>query len=231
MGQTLRYVELASPIMNTESMPLKHDHQQYADHPAAATTRTTLVTRAIVVMCGVAAVVAGVTYLSTGVVYPRSPVVTHHRDRSPEDVLSGAAGGVLRKGSTTTITLAAFMARYPELLDRSPADQTVQYRAYVSYANGMSVDDLDASYHTRDDGQQEGGGGGAGAMNAFSCCKDNDTSSGCKLTRRGEYCSDRTTPDQKYECEFAGSGINVLCCRTFPDNRVGTKFWVWEPCT
>ena len=74
--------------MNTESMPLKHDHQQYADHPAAATTRTTLVTRAIVVMCGVAAVVAGVTYLSTGVVYPRSPVVTHHRDRSPEDVLS-----------------------------------------------------------------------------------------------------------------------------------------------
>merc|ERR1711865_545684 len=125
---------------------------------AAATTRTTLVTRAIVVMCGVAAVVAGVTYLSTGVVYPRSPVVTNHRDRSPEDVLSGAAGaagGVLRKGSTTTITLAAFMARFPELLDRSPADQTVQYRAYVSYANGMSVDDLDASYHTRDDGQQE----------------------------------------------------------------------------
>jgi len=241
MGQTLRYVELASPIMNTESMPLKHDHQQYADHPAAATTRTTLVTRAIVVMCGVAAVVAGVTYLSTGVVYPRSPVVTHHRDRSPEDVLSGAAGGVLRKGSTTTITLAAFMARYPELLDRSPADQTVQYRAYVSYANGMSVDDLDASYHTRDDGQQEGGGGGgAGAMDAFSCCKDNRMSSGCRFT--SGY-SSRTCwgyrvldgsppcPDQKYECEFAGSGINSLCCRTFPDNRVGSKFWVWEPCT
>ena len=71
--------------MNTESMPLKHDHQQYADHPAAAaaaaapfrttktTTRTTLVTRALVVVCGVAAVVAGVTYLSTGS-YPRSPV-------------------------------------------------------------------------------------------------------------------------------------------------------------
>merc|ERR1712028_219680 len=191
---------------------------------------------AIVVMCGVAAVVAGVTYLSTGVVYPRSPVVTNHRDRSPEDVLSGAAGGVLRKGSTTTITLAAFMARYPELLDRSPADQTVQYRAYVSYANGMSVDDLDASYHTRDDGQQEGGGGGAGAMNAFSCCKDNNVGSdslGCATTyiERARFCSDRTTPDQTYECEFAGSGINSICCRTFPDNRVGTKFWIWEPCT
>ena len=81
--------------MNTESMPLKHEHQQYADHLAAAaapfrttktTTRTTLVTRAIVVVCGVAAV-AGVTYLSTGV-YPRYPVVTNHRDSSPEDVSS-----------------------------------------------------------------------------------------------------------------------------------------------
>ena len=80
--------------MNTESMPLKHDHQQYADPPAAGapfgtttktTTRTTLVTRAIVVVCGVAAVVAGVTYLSTGL-YPRSPVVTNHRDSSPVNV-------------------------------------------------------------------------------------------------------------------------------------------------
>ena len=80
--------------MNTESMPLKHDHQQYADPPAAAgapfgtttktTTRTTLVTRAIVVVCGVVAV-AGVTYLSTGL-YPRYPVVTNHRDSSPENV-------------------------------------------------------------------------------------------------------------------------------------------------
>jgi len=337
-------------------------------------------------VCGVAAVVAGVTYLSTGVVYPRSPVVTHHRDRSPEDVLSlGATGGVLRDGSTSdndtghhddetptqeafiaryselmdispadqTIqyengmtvteldayyhindngqqdgggragatsalindvqqddrgglnvailhgsnvqepttdssssssnnskagtpfrrrrnlvskknyqgptqppqtpdddgnvssvlggdgglpamgaTQEAFTARYPELLDRSPADQTVQYQAYVSYANGMTVDELDAYYHTHDNGQQEGGGGGAGAMNAFSCCKDNRMSSGCRTERRGSYCLDRTTPDQKYECEFAGSGIfRGVCCRTFPDNRVGSKFWVWEPCT
>ena len=68
--------------MNTEAIPLKHDHQQYADPAAAAgapfrttktTTRTTLVTRALVVVCGVAAVVVGVTYLSTGS-YPRSPV-------------------------------------------------------------------------------------------------------------------------------------------------------------
>ena len=73
--------------MNAESMPLKqHDHQQSAADPAAAaagggsapfrttktTTRTTLVTRALVVVCGVAAV-AGVTYLSTGL-YPQSPV-------------------------------------------------------------------------------------------------------------------------------------------------------------
>ena len=76
--------------MNTESMPLKHDHQQYADPPAAGapfgtttktTTRTTLVTRAIVVVCGVV-VVAGVTYLSTGL-DPRYPVVTNHRDSHP----------------------------------------------------------------------------------------------------------------------------------------------------
>ena len=69
--------------MNAESMPLKHEHQQYADHLAVAadaaaaapcrTTKTTIVTRAFVVVCGVAAVVVGVTYLSTGS-YPRSPV-------------------------------------------------------------------------------------------------------------------------------------------------------------
>jgi len=66
--------------MNAESMPLKHEHQQYADHLAVAadaaapcrTTKTTIVTRALVVVCGVAAVVAGVTYLSTGL-YHRYP--------------------------------------------------------------------------------------------------------------------------------------------------------------
>ena len=76
--------------MNAESMPLKHEHQQYADHLAVAadaaapcrTTKTTIVTRALVVVCGVAAVVAGVTYLSTGL-YHRYPVVTNHRVSSP----------------------------------------------------------------------------------------------------------------------------------------------------
>ena len=78
--------------MNTESKPLKHDHQQYADPAAAAgapfrttktTTRTTLVTRALVVMCGVvAAVVTGVTYLSPTGSSPRSPVVTMVRPNS-----------------------------------------------------------------------------------------------------------------------------------------------------
>merc|ERR1711865_237374 len=116
----------------------KHDHQQYADHPVAATTRTTLVTRAIVVMCGMAAV-AGVTYLSTGL-YPRSPVVTNHRDSSPEDVLSlGATGGGLRDGSTSTPTQEAFMAQYSELIDISPADQTIQYEAYLLYLKGRRV--------------------------------------------------------------------------------------------
>jgi len=211
MGQTLRYVELASPIMNTESMPLKHDHQQYADHPAAATTRTTLVTRALVVVCGVAAVVAGVTYLSTGS-YPRSPVA------------SGATGGVLlRDGSTSTPTQEAFIARYSELMDISPADQTIQYEAYLLYLNGMTVDELDAYYHTHDDGQQEGGG--SGATSSFSCCKDKRDSSGCQTW------GNRCVADQKYECEFAGYGFSRDCCRTFPDNRVGSKFWVWGPCT
>merc|ERR1712238_356487 len=170
--------------------------------------------------------------MGTGVVYPRSPVVTHHRDRSPEDVLSGAAGGVLRKGSTTTITLAAFMARYPELLDLSPADQTVQYQAYLLYSNGMTVDELDAYYHTHDDGHQEGGG--AGATNVFNCCKDEYDSSGCRRRipkEGGITCLDRTTPDQKYECMLAGRGVYRTCCRTFPDNRVGSKFWVFSDCT
>ena len=140
---------------------------------------------------------------------------------------SGATGGVLllRDGSTSTPTQEAFIAQYSELIDISPADQTIQYEAYLLYLNGMTVDELDAYYHIHDDGQQDGGG-------RFSCCKDNRMSSGCRLERRGSYCLDRTTPDQKYECEFAGGGIfQGVCCRTFPDNRVGTKFWVWEPCT
>merc|ERR1712028_129212 len=198
----------------------KHDHQQYADPPPAAaasapfhttktTTRTTLVTRAVVVVCGVAAVVAGVTYLSTGS-YPRSPVA------------SGATGGVLlRDGSTSTPTQEAFMARYSELMDISPADQTIQYKAYLLYLNGMTVDELDAYYHTHDDGQQEGGG-------RFSCCKDKRDSSGCRTKSppsEGENseCLDKTTPHQKYECEFAGWGYEITgnrrnCCRTFPNN-------------
>ena len=74
--------------MNAESMPLKHEHQQYVDHLAVAadaaapcrtttktTTRTTIVTCAIAV-CVVTAAVAGVMYLSTGL-YPRSPVAVH----------------------------------------------------------------------------------------------------------------------------------------------------------
>jgi len=256
--------------MNTESMPLKHDRQQYADHPAAAaaaapfrttktTTRTILVTRALVVVCGVvAAAVAGVTYLSTGV-YPRSPVVPHHRDRSPEDVLSlGATSGVLREGSTSTgtnvldndngnhddetPTQEAFIARYPELMDSSLDDQAVQYQAYLLYSNGMTMDELDAYYHIHDDGQQEGGGGGAGATSAFSCCKDKHMSSGCRINKSQKSCPDyncwnsrkcygRTTPDQKYECKFAGQLKYKHCCRTFPDNRVGSKFWVFSACT
>jgi len=231
--------------MNAESMPLKHEHQQYADHLAVAadaaaaapcrTTKTTIVTRAFVVVCGVAAVVAGVTYLSTGL-YHRYPVVTNHRVSSP----SGVAGGVVRKGSTTTITLAAFMKQYPELKNLSHEQRAFQYKYYLLHMNGMSVDDLDAYYHTHDDGQQEGGGGGAGATNAFSCCKDKRDSSGCwtkSPPSEGENseCLDKTTPHQKYECEFAGWGYEITgnrrnCCRTFPNNRVGSKLWVWEPC-
>ena len=83
--------------MNAESRPLKHDHPQYyadhrravaaadADAPCRTTTKTTIVTRrrAIAVCVVVAAVVvAGVTYLSTGL-DPRSPVVViNHRDDS-----------------------------------------------------------------------------------------------------------------------------------------------------
>ena len=171
---------------------------------------------------------------------------------------SGAAGGVLRKGSTTTITLAAFMERYPELLDLSPADQTVQYQAYLLYSNGMTVDELDAhdlltseeeeeesaayllysngmtvdeldaSYHTHDDGPQEGGG--AGASGAFRCCKDRRASPDCR----------RTTPEsggiscwdrhnkQYNECVVAGMGGNRMCCLTC---RLGSKNFVWEACT
>ena len=46
-------------------------------------------------------------------------------------------------------------------MDISPADQTVQYEAYLLYLNGMTVTELDLYYHINDNGQQEGGGAGA----------------------------------------------------------------------
>jgi len=219
--------------MNAESMPLKqHDHQQSAADPAAAaagggsapfrttktTTRTTLVTRALVVVCGVAAV-AGVTYLSTGL-YPRSPVA------------SGATGGVLIwDGLTSTPTQEAFIAQDSELMDLSPADQTIQYEAYMLYLNGMTVDELDAYYHINDNGQQDGGG--AGARFLFRCCKDERVdSSGC--VRDGRKKCWHSIPDQKHECQFVASrhrGKARACCRISPDNRVGTKFFWFSACT
>jgi len=122
-------------------------------------------------------------------------------------------------------TQEAFTARYPELLDLSPADQTVQYQAYLLYSNGMTVDELDAYYHTHDNGQQEGGGL-AGATKRFSCCRVKYDMAGC-------WCTFALPPnDPNYdECERAGWGANSYCCQTSPFNFVGSKNWIWETCT
>ena len=153
---------------------------------------------------------------------------------------SGATGGVLllRDGSTSTPTQEAFIAQYSELMDISPADQTIQYEAYLLYLNGMTVDELDAYYHINDDGQQEGGG--AGATNVFRCCKDEHDSSGCQRVgpNKKRKCL-HVIPDQTpaYECEYIGSKLGIIwakerltCCLTSPDSRVGSRFWAFSTC-
>jgi len=86
--------------MNAETMPLKHDHHQppcaganqHSEEAApflatTTTTRRTRVTRAALVLCGMAALV--------GVVYP-----SHRHHLRPVYAKSdAAAGGVLREGS------------------------------------------------------------------------------------------------------------------------------------
>ena len=130
------------------------------------------------------------------------------------------------------MTLKAVMARYPELKALSSEQRAVQYQAYVLHMNGATSDELDklkpVSSYTWGD-----------------CCKDGDTSTGCEKVRdddgiRGFSCygqniviSSATIPKQ---CEFAardlfGIGTNVVCCRSAPDSRVGSKDWFWEFCT
>ena len=126
-------------------------------------------------------------------------------------------------------------------MDISPEDQAVQYEAYLFYLNGMTVKELDAYYHINDNGQQEGGGR-AGATSAlindgqqggFWCCKDKNLSTGCQGVGP-EYpplgvCW-RKTPEA--ECVVSTRwGTDHICCRSSPNSRVGTKFWVFSECT
>ena len=33
------------------------------------------------------------------------------------------------------------------------------------------------------------------------------------------------------ECYWEGGGTASMCCSYWPNNRVGSKFWVWNDCT
>ena len=63
----------------------------------------------------------------------------------------------------------------------------------------------------------------------FSCCKDEDHSTGCE----DDYdynCVPMSSHTIPYQCELAGIGTNEVCCRSASDSRVGSKDWFWEGC-
>ena len=96
-------------------------------------------------------------------------------------------------------------------------------------------------------GQQEGGR--AGATSVFKCCLDdvnscairfqevidqvraNEMSLPNNVVTQDDVCAwvSRENPD--VECVPAGYAKYRICCRSFPDSRVGSKFWVFNGCT
>ena len=150
-------------------------------------------------------------------------------------VLMLLAGAVLMQDGSTEFsgsfapTRKTFMAQYPELIDRSTEEQDFQYQAYLLSLNGMLLEELD--------------GDKANSFGLFSCCLDEKTSTVCHY-KEGKYIQDQgcyegarcgtckpdnsAPPDTK--CEFAGWGRYEVCCRSFPNNLVGSKTFVWAAC-
>ena len=125
-------------------------------------------------------------------------------------------------------TRKAFMAQYPELLDRSSEEQDFQYQAYLLSLNGMLSEELD--------------GDTANSFAVFSCCLDAKTSMGCRYKYYPDHSSmrgsgtclpaDHSAHDT--ECKFAGGAVykkNEVCCRSSPYNRVGSRNFVFQGCT
>ena len=67
----------------------------------------------------------------------------------------------------STLTLQMFLERYPEVKDRSSKEQKHLYMVYKLYLNGATSEDLE-KYTTN-------------AFNFWNCCKDGETSTGCKI--------------------------------------------------
>ena len=89
---------------------------------------------------------------------------------------------------------------------------------YVLHLDGATSNDLD-KYKTV-------------ALNAFSCCKDYphlDISVGC-YDLGDYYC--QASPSSPYgpdtECYWKGWEDGEMCCRYWPDNRVGYTAWPWN---
>ena len=128
-------------------------------------------------------------------------------------------------------TRKAFMAQYPELLDRSSEEQDFQYQAYLLSLNGMLSEELD--------------GDTANSFAVFSCCLDAKTSMGCRYKEvkyiqgcyEGARCGTCLPADHSAhdtECKFAGGAVykkNEVCCRSSPYNRVGSRNFVFQGCT
>jgi len=188
----------------------------------------------IVIVAGMMLVTGGVVLMQDGSSYYHSSGSLKTEDGSittaTEGLVVGTQGKKTAMTTTTTPTLKTLIAQYPELNESSPEEQDFQYQAYLLYLTGMTLKELDAYFNINDDvGQQDGGGGGGGAdapRSSFRCCKDFGPSSGCIATvEHGLYLpSCRGTHHTL--CDLIGS-----CCRTFPDSRVGSKFWFWESCT
>ena len=95
------------------------------------------------------------------------------------------------------------------------------YTVYLLHLSGATSDNLD-KYKTN-------------ALNAFSFCKDDGTlsiSTGCQIVyevNESYYCGAAPNATNT-ECYWEGGGTASMCCRYWPNNRVGSKAWPWNTC-
>jgi hypothetical protein len=125
------------------------------------------------------------------------------------------------------------LKNFPEMKELDPEVQELQINSYIDSSKGMS-DEAIFNKYSGDDFFIAG---------SFTCCRDNDVSDGCE--RRREFpvvfrgCRadgtifEEEQPDGTIEeatCRVLGIATNAACCRISPDDRSGSRNFIWQAC-